>query len=105
MLNGHITKLLKKFQLTGFNRNREALEALKACGFRIEQIRPALMKLNGIPVHKLANGQGVTPAFLYLILRDKRDKYPTEKKERAKTVLAESLGLTVKEFFPENGKE
>ena len=93
----HITdnKLYKIIQVKN-NRNRAALRTLRRLGFSLPDVRRALIILNNVKVQELGNGEVSSPT-LYSTLKGARGNGP------ARNILAASLGLEVKDLFPENG--
>lgn len=75
----------------GDNPNRPVLTLCRHVGFSEENIRRALVDLNGINIRKLANGVGVTT--LYGAIKG------TNKHPGARILLADALGLRVEELF------
>ena len=68
------------------NRNRAALETLRALGFSMPRIRKALFDLNEINIRKIGNGRVSLPT-LYNTMSGNRGN------PQAREILANSLGL------------
>lgn len=76
------------------NRNRTALSGLRALNYPESRIRKALADLNGIDLMKVGNGAVSTPT-IYSTVKGKSDN------NKARSILARSLGLKEEELFPE----
>jgi lambda repressor-like predicted transcriptional regulator len=96
----NLFKTINFTKLKGFiqgesNRNRAALNCLKEIGFSMKEIRHALIRLNGINISGLIDGQQLTPPTLYNTLDGKRQN------PQAQSIFSDALGLNIKELFPE----
>jgi len=78
------------------NRNRAAFEMLQSLGFSLPLIRRSLLQLNDIEMSKLAKSNGGISwqSISHAITGVRRSK-------TAMKLVSKSLGLKVKELFPE----
>ncbi len=90
--------LNKIIQTHNGNRNLAAMLCLVELGYEPQDIRQAIFDLNRIKVKELVNGHGISAPTLYNTLRGARAN------ELAKTLLADSVGLEVGQFFPGTGE-
>ena len=89
IINNRLNKIIQGES----NRNRAAMNCLKELGYPLISIRKSLIDLNEIRIPSLANG--VSAPCLYNTLNGTRHNH------QAKEILADSVGLEVKEMFPE----
>jgi lambda repressor-like predicted transcriptional regulator len=75
------------------NRNKRALECLKALAFEPVGIRKALIELNGLKVKDLSRQDGVSPATIYNTIRGQRIN------RKAIELISRSLELSVEDLF------
>jgi hypothetical protein len=76
------------------NRNKAALECLKALEFGAVEIRQALVGLNRIKVKELARVDGVSAVTIYNTIKGRRTS------PKAQELIAQSLNLSVEDLFP-----
>ncbi|MFH1618444.1 MAG: hypothetical protein ABIG11_00910 [bacterium] len=85
---------LKKILQGETKSNRLVLEAMKNGRYPMSRIRKTLLELNDVNLQELANGK-IGVVTLYNTVRG------LSPNEQAREMVAESLGLKVKEVFPD----
>ncbi len=82
------------FQGLFFNGNRTMIQVMRDAGYPMPRIRKALIELNDISLQELANGKVAVPTIYNTV------KGLTQN-QQAMELIADKLGLGVKELFPE----
>lgn len=77
------------------NRNRAAFLCLRELGFSLPAVRGGLIKMNGITVAHLAKDKDITAPSIYAAA------YGIRQNMTGRAILAEALGIDVKELFPD----
>jgi len=91
---------LKRYLQARNEPNRKALREIKRLGFSPAEVRRALISINGVNVSALKDGKPISIGTLHNTINGKRDN------PEAKEIIAEALGLKVRELFPKgNGKD
>lgn len=80
------------------SRNRALLQCLQELDLPPKKIQKIILDVNDIHIPSLANGD-VCQATLYGVINGQRTR-----NKMAKKILADSVGLKVEEFFPDDGR-